>query len=315
MNTRPFYKMKSINKLKELLYINNFNFINKYQMYLTKDNRLVENPNPKLKMVQRRILQLLQRENNLIPNYIMNRKGSSWIENGTFHKESKYFYIIDLSKFFPSIVRIKVFYYFRHYQKTSIDVANTLANILTINIDDIKMKSSVKEWYDEVNTTRKHCIPLSHLPTGSPTSPILSYLTNIAMFNELNTISKNINLKMSIYVDDITFSSSSPISKSTRDKINNVINKNRYTINKNKTKLKTRKYDHIVITGVVLQKSSNGVTIKNKLSKKIVDYLIKIGYEEYIPHQLTQLLNTVKMISPKDHKRFSKMVKKTNKSL
>ena len=47
----------------------------------------------------------------------------------------------------------------------------------------------------------------NHLISGAPTSQILSYLANHKMFDEMQAISDENNVIMTVYVDDVTFSS------------------------------------------------------------------------------------------------------------
>ena len=52
----------------------------------------------------------------------------------------------------------------------------------------------------------------NYLPSGTPTSQILSYLANLDMFDEIINYYKEHNLLCSIYVDDITLSTNRKIS-------------------------------------------------------------------------------------------------------
>ena len=58
----------------------------------------------------------------------------------------------------------------------------------------------------------KHIKIKNHLPSGTPTSQILSYLANLDMFDEIMNYCKEHNLLCSIYVDDITLSTNRKIS-------------------------------------------------------------------------------------------------------
>ena len=52
-----------------------------------------------------------------------------------------------------------------------------------------------------------------HLCTGSPCSPLLSYLVNKSLFDDIKEKCDEWNLTMSVYMDDMFFSSSKRIPK------------------------------------------------------------------------------------------------------
>ena len=109
---------------------------------------------------------------------------------------------------------------------------------------------------------------LNHLISGAPTSQILSYLVNHKMFDEIQTLSYQHNIIMTIYVDDITFSSEHKISSDFKYKVTKIINKYGYQLSANKVKSYTKTYPKLV-TGVIID--SNGKpTIKNSLRKNII---------------------------------------------
>lgn len=45
-----------------------------------------------------------------------------------------------------------------------------------------------------------------HLPTGSPVSPILSYFAHRPMFDEISDLAHNLELRFTVYVDDMCLS-------------------------------------------------------------------------------------------------------------
>lgn len=45
-----------------------------------------------------------------------------------------------------------------------------------------------------------------HLPTGSPLSPIMSYYSHIDMWGEVNTIVRDAQCTLTVYMDDLTVS-------------------------------------------------------------------------------------------------------------
>lgn len=85
----------------------------------------------------------------------------------------------------------------------------------------------------------------------------------------MQAISNENNVIMTLYVDDITFSSEVYISQRFKEKIYKIIRKYDYRVSKKKVRSYSKLYPKL-ITGVVID-TSGQLTIKNSLRKKIVD--------------------------------------------
>ena len=53
----------------------------------------------------------------------------------------------------------------------------------------------------------------NHLPTGAPSSVLLTYWSYKDTFDTIHDFAEDIGIKMTIYVDDMTFSAKSKISR------------------------------------------------------------------------------------------------------
>lgn len=115
--------------------------------------------------------------------------------------------------------------------KNSSDVAQVLTNLCTCNLN---MHSNQVKINDFLRTKKIRCS--NHLMTGSPCGPILSYLVNEDMFNEMKKVCDYKNINMTIYIDDVFFSSTKPISSSFKKRIIKIITKNGYNVSKRKIK-------------------------------------------------------------------------------
>ncbi len=94
------------------------------------------------------------------------------------------------------------------------------------------------------------------------------------MFDEMQKVADDNNTTMTVYVDDVTFSSEARISKDFRDKIISIVRKYNYQISKTKVKKYTKLYPKLV-TGVIIDSTGKPV-IKNSMREKIIkehDYL------------------------------------------
>ena len=267
------YKQSSKKYLLNLLHIRDKRFLQQRYIstqispYIQKNPkpRLIEVPSKELKIIQRYIKNELNKI--IVPENIFSGvKGKSYIENAKLHSGNKYVFKIDLSSFFPCITRNTVYNFFIDSLKTSPDVACILTNLLTVDLSLCNIKNS--ESVENFLISKKIKTP-NHLISGSPASQILSYLVNHKMFDTLQTFCDKNDLTMSVYVDDITFSSQHVISHSQKEVIYNIISKNLYRISRNKVKNYTQKYPKL-ITGTVISSAGN-LKIRNSLSLNIIN--------------------------------------------
>lgn len=88
------------------------------------------------------------------------------------------------------------------------------------------------------------------------------------MFDEMQKVADNNAAAMTVYVDDVTFSSENRISRNFKDKIISIVRKHGYQISKSKVKKHTKLYPKLV-TGVVIDSDGKPV-IKNIMRAKII---------------------------------------------
>ena len=102
-----------------------------------------------------------------------------------------------------------------------------------------------------------------HLPTGSSASPILSYFAYADMFTEISDLARQRECKMTIYIDDMTFSGPGATRRLIYD-VRRIVK--RYRLWAHKTKV-FRPGQPKVVTGVAVTKS--GSRLPNKRQKAI----------------------------------------------
>lgn len=228
--------------------------------------RLIEPPRAELKAIQKRIKNMLGKI-EIPENVFSGIKGRSYADNASFHTygSPRYLFKIDLTAFFPSISREVVYDFFLTDLRCSADVANALTNFTTVDLERATLRNpiSVYEFLSKKNVT---CY--NHLISGAPTSQILSYLVNHRMFDELQQLSDKHHVTMTIYVDDVTFSSEHKISRKFKEKVFHIIENNNYQISENKVKNYSRQYPKLV-TGVIID-AEGCITVKNSLRRKII---------------------------------------------
>jgi RNA-directed DNA polymerase len=170
--------------------------------------RWVQEPLGLLKVIQSRITKLLGRVS--LPDYCHGATtGRSYRTNGAAHSNAQVAATFDIKAFFPSTSKSKVYNFFRVDLHCSHDVSEILS--------DLVCKEGV-------------------LPTGAPSSPIVSFYANRQLFAELNQIACDRGLVFTVYMDDLTFSGES-ISSSLKVVVKLTVEKHGHRLSQHKTKV------------------------------------------------------------------------------
>jgi hypothetical protein len=261
MNTRPkkyditqcaLYKCRNKHRLEKLLCLEEgglkqIGTITRYHSFeIPKKNstekRMITAPDNTLKLVQARILALLQKV--IRPDWLISsEKGKCYIDNGKAHVDGRYVLTIDIKQFYDNCTREPVYQFFLQQLKTSPDIAEALTNIVTYNLG---------------------------IPTGCPTSQIIAFYAYFDMFSEINNIAQKFNCRFTLYVDDMTFSSSESFAPQalTRE-IDCILRKYGHKPKYKKVRYYSQK-DYKLITGTVIT-PQHKLTVPNKLQKTIYD--------------------------------------------
>ncbi len=140
--------------------------------------RRVEVPKAVLERVHRRLFTLLERIEK--PDYLHSgRSGRSYVTNAKAHAGAVPLAKLDLKKFYPSVDGARVARFFGDRLRCSPDVAGLLTRL---------------------------CVCDNHIPTGSCVSQLLAYYAAAPMFDELHELALAHGVRMTCYVDDLTFS-------------------------------------------------------------------------------------------------------------
>ena len=201
-----------------------------------KKTRNIEEPNFILKPIHRKIHILLSEIP--APDYLFSKKKSSCVLNAKAHVNCHGSTLnIDIENFFPSTSRIRVQQFFGYFLQYPRDMADFMADICTVN---------------------------NHIPTGSPLSLMLAFWANKPMFDELNKLAASRKIKMTIYVDDISFTGVA-VNDSFKNKVTEIVNRYNHSINPDKVRFFSEKLRFI--NGIAISK--DGLRPSNKLSKEI----------------------------------------------
>lgn len=227
LDQSPFYNLNRKKDLFQLLGTSS-NGVRRIQtadvLYAraSANGREIEKPRDDLKKIQKRIEDLLKR--NRIPDFIHGpAKGKSYITNASVHIGADEIRCLDIASYFQSTSSKKVFSFFKSKLHCSKDVAGILCML----------------------TTHKE-----RLPTGSPSSPLVSYFAHIEMWEAISALVESYDCTLSVYIDDVTISGDK-VSGTLRDGVKKILN--RYGLKSKKSKEKYYRRGHSAeITGVIV---------------------------------------------------------------
>ena len=210
--------------IKKILKLNECDMYayHKFKIYAGVKEREISSPSRKIKSRQRWIL------DNILGNITIHEsahgfvKGKSIVTNAREHIGQYEMLNIDIKNFFDSINSNEVARVFRNIGYTE-EVINKLTEICT---------------FDNV------------LPKGAPTSPCLSNIICLPIDVQLKELADTYNLKYTRYADDMTFSGERIIN-TVRESINNIINKQGFELNTNKTRY-VKGNKRKMVTGIVV---------------------------------------------------------------
>ncbi|TCP91287.1 reverse transcriptase (RNA-dependent DNA polymerase) [Cricetibacter osteomyelitidis] len=206
-----------------------------------KKKREIQTPINELYLIHNRIASLLARIK--LPKYLYSGvKNRSYIDNAKEHLNSKAILTTDVTAFFPSTTRTMIFWFFKDKMQCSSRMANILADLCSIN---------------------------DHLPTGSQISMPLAYWVNSSMFKELHRLAEDHKLKMTVYVDDLTFSGEK-VPKGFKYQVEQIIKKHKHQIKSEKTTLYNNQSVKEV-TGLILKEGK--LLPPNRQLKKLHQHL------------------------------------------
>lgn len=284
----PLYSLTNKRKLAEILgcsnkFLENFVFTrNNYKVWHQPKNngkgtRPVENPCDSLKKIQRRLNKLLSR---IITNdYLMSgKKYTSYISNAQYHSENSCVFCFDLKSFFQKASRKYIYSAFINQFKMSPDVAWLLTDLVSIPNEDGSD---------------------GYIPTGAPTSQNIIFWAYKKTFDKIFSLTKKMNLKFSLYVDDITFSSKLSITNKLPKTIVNLFSQVGLKINIDKTEYYS-KNDFKNVTGCVIG-ANKELLVPNRRMKEIKDIISQKEIERMNIKEIRSFygkLNSMRQIQP-----------------
>lgn len=255
---------------------------------------------PTLKKLNKLLTKALYVEKKpLVPFIHSCFKKRSYKTNAESMLEFDYVIKIDMSNFYPSISRDKLYNFFKGYLKFGTDISKLLSIICTSS-----------NGIDENNEY--------NLGQGLSTSGTLALLLNFSLFEYIYKLALEENITMAVYVDDITFGSNKEISQAFINKLFGLIKGNDMKINKNKFKSynfgSTKK-----ITGTYLHNGEMSVAfskreeieiqfkylVDNKANMSNIEQFLDcfIVYQRFVGN-----VNYIQYVERKVHKKYWKII-------
>lgn len=246
LNQCALYKCSSKKKLAVLLQTDinifkNISSITNYKNFQvskkgSSETRTITAPQNEIKKLQSKVFKLLQKVSR--PDWLISSQlGKSYIDNGKSHLDSKFLLTIDIKHFYDNCSREYVYNFFRFRLLTPPDISKILTDIVTFE---------------------------GGIPTGCPTSQVIAYYAYEKMFVEIFNIASKYGCTFSVYVDDMSFSSSDPFDykKLTRE-----------------IDVTLRKYNH-------LPKYQKIKYYKDDIAKPITGTIVSVDNDLKVPNQL-----------------------------
>ena len=249
--------------------------------------RIINAPRNKLKYVQKRILNFLNTHfspHKCSHGFIKNRSIKS---NANVHLNKRYVLTFDIQEFFSSISQQEVYL--------------TLLKLLTkrqlFAQDRLQINSIVDSkklmWIISMITTME-VNGERVLPTGSPTSPMLSNIVFKKHDFQLERLARKYNCSYSRYADDITISSNNKTDSSIRSlfkEFENYLIRYGFEINPSKTRLMPW-YRHQTVNSLTV--NNKEVNVPKKYKKRIelkINIIKRYKARSRIPTGLIVTLN------------------------
>lgn len=146
-----------------------------------------------------------------------------------------------------------------HIQKKAIlniDIENFFQNISAKQVYEL-LKSEPFNFTDEISKViALLCTYKAHLPTGAPTSAVLSNLVCLHLDYALAELANSYNCTYTRYADDLSFSSDGNIELAFEERVYEVLELNGFKSQSKKRRLQ-KYYQHQSVTGIVVNEKLN----------------------------------------------------------
>lgn len=248
-----------------------------------KTFRLIEEPKPVLKRLQRRVLTCLLNKVPVSPNAYGFATGKNCIQAAARHASEDAVVAFDIKNFFTSISLSRVSGLFRSFGYPSA-VSMALAGLCTVRTPyAIRSKHRLSDFNN---------LSVRHLPQGAPTSPALSNLCAFNLDRRLEGLANRYDARFTRYADDITYSGDTPIVKPLLRHVPSILLSEGFKPNEKKTRVRFR-HQQQVSTGIVVNEKVNVSRARYDFLKSSIHHLISHRNETDFPTRVIRLSSQI----------------------
>jgi RNA-directed DNA polymerase len=237
-----YFQKSSFNSLKGNFYLYKHFNIPK----LDGTFRTIQVPSKRLKNIQYKILEYLSSFD--LPEYVFGLGGTdkSAKANAEYHcLDSKVIIKMDIRNFFSSTTaKILLCNFYNSASNLPKPYFKTITGIIPFVFICMNFLGELSSFY---------------LPTGAPTSPLISSLAFLSIDEKLNQLAKDHNLKYSRYIDDLTFSGPT-YPPGFQAKVNQIVKEGGYHLNHKKSQVLYKNNHTQKITGISLNNKEARIT-------------------------------------------------------
>jgi len=221
--------------------------------------RTIQKPLGRLWDVHKRLQKLMARIE--CPEWCFSGvRGRSHIDHARRHAEGSYLLACDIRGFYPSTQKEYVFRFFHYSMCQAENIAWMIADMATCE---------------------------GHLPTGSPSSPVLAFWAYEPMFSEIATLADRSDARFTVYVDDMVISSAAPLPPGLLREISRIVRRYGLTLKQSKTRLRGPA-SWKKVTGAIITPTGR-VVVPNKLRRNINELSTKLRTRGLLPEEIRRL--------------------------
>lgn len=204
---------------------------------------MIEEPTHELARAQKR-LHILFRRVETPPWLKSGKRGIRSQDNALAHSGERFLINVDIESFFQNTKREFVYRCLQREFQIRDDVASLLADLVTYK---------------------------GHIPTGTSTSQVMAFWAYRQTFERLHRLCETKGIAMTLWVDDITFSSTTPFPKRWVQCVNKMLKSVDLRLKMKKTKRFSRR-EYKIVTGSGISPTGR-IKVKNEKRKEILDLI------------------------------------------
>ena len=209
--------------------------------------RLIEEPRPFLKRIQRRLLRGILDKVPVHPAAMGFCQKRSCIDGAARHAGEAMVISFDLADFFPRIDMRRLYGLYRAFGYPRA-VAQDLAGLTTAITPASILKTN--------KLAATNALTKRHLPQGAPTSPALANAAAYRLDCRLAGLARHLGANYTRYADDLTFSGDRHIRSLLLDAVPDIVTDEDFHLNVRKTRIMPA-HTRQIVTGIVVNEKTN----------------------------------------------------------